>query len=69
MRGVGQIVRIGEMRNVYRILVGKFEGRDYYAEDLGIDGRIVLEWILWKLGGKVCTEFMWLGMGTGGGFL
>jgi hypothetical protein len=28
------------------------KGRDH-LEDLNVDGKIVLEWILWKLGGKV----------------
>jgi len=36
------------MRNMYRILVGKPNGKNY-SEDLGVDGRIILEWILgWK---------------------
>jgi hypothetical protein len=35
------------MRNTYKILVGKPKGRDH-SEDLGIDGRIILEWILLK---------------------
>jgi hypothetical protein len=35
------------MRNAYKILVGKPEGRNY-SEDLVVDGRIILEWILEK---------------------
>jgi hypothetical protein len=30
------------------------KGRDR-SEDLGVDGRIILEWILGKYGGKVWT--------------
>jgi hypothetical protein len=30
------------------------KGRDY-VEDLGVDGRIILEWTLRKQGGKVWT--------------
>jgi hypothetical protein len=47
MRWVGHIANIGEMRNVYKILVRKPEGRDH-VEDLGQDGRIILEQILGK---------------------
>jgi hypothetical protein len=36
------------MRNAYRIFVGKPEWRDH-SEDLGVDGRVILEWMLgWK---------------------
>jgi hypothetical protein len=35
------------MRNAYKILVGKPEGENH-SEDLCIDGRIILEWILGK---------------------
>jgi hypothetical protein len=34
--------------------------------DLGIDGKIILEWILGKLDGKVLTGCIWLRMGTSG---
>jgi hypothetical protein len=33
------------MRNAYRILVGKPKGRDQFG-DLGVDGRIILKWVL-----------------------
>jgi hypothetical protein len=35
------------MRNVYKIFVGKSEGRNH-LEDLGVDGRTILKWILGK---------------------
>jgi hypothetical protein len=38
---------MGEMRKAYIMLVGKPEGKSH-SEDLGIDGRIILEWILLK---------------------
>jgi hypothetical protein len=54
MRWVWHVACIGEMRNVHRILVRKPE-RDC-SEDLSIDGKIILERILGKYGGKVWTE-------------
>jgi hypothetical protein len=38
--------------------------RDHF-EDPGVDGRIVLKWILWKYDGGQ-TELMLLRIGTGG---
>jgi len=38
---------MGEMRNSYRILVGKLRGRGS-SEDLSIDVKIILKWILQK---------------------
>jgi hypothetical protein len=39
------------------------EGRNH-LEDLFVDERITLEWILGKQDGKVWTGFMWLRIGT-----
>jgi hypothetical protein len=47
MRWAGHIAHIGEMRNAYNILVGKSEGNNH-SEDLDVDGKIILEWILGK---------------------
>jgi hypothetical protein len=38
-------------------------------EDLGIDERIILEWILGKYCGKVWTGCIWLRKGTNCGLL
>jgi hypothetical protein len=38
----GQVTRMGEKRNAYRILVSKAEGMNH-LKDLGIDGRILLK--------------------------
>jgi hypothetical protein len=38
---------ISEMKNAYQILVGKSEGKNSLGR-LGIDGRIILKWILRK---------------------
>jgi len=36
-----------DMRNAYRILVESLKRRDY-SEDLDVDGKIILQWILSK---------------------
>jgi len=33
-------------------------------EDLGVDGKIILEWILGKWGGNVWTGFIWFRTGN-----
>jgi hypothetical protein len=38
---------VGQMKNVYRILVGNSEGREH-LEDLGIDWKMILKCILMK---------------------
>jgi hypothetical protein len=39
-----------------------------HSGDISVDGRIILEWILGKYGGKVWTGFIWLRIGTNGRF-
>jgi hypothetical protein len=53
---------MGEMRNSYKILVGIREGKTW----VGIDGRIILEWISGKKGERVQTGCIWLRIGAGG---
>jgi hypothetical protein len=55
------------MRNA-RILIGKSEGKRP-LEYVGVDGKITLQWILRKLGGKVWNVCIWLRIGTSGGLL
>jgi hypothetical protein len=45
MRWAGHVTRRGERRGVYRLLVGRSEGKKYW-EDLGVGGRITLRWTL-----------------------
>jgi hypothetical protein len=47
MRWVDHVACIGGMRNSYKILVRKSKGKKP-SEDLGIDGKIILECILEK---------------------
>jgi hypothetical protein len=39
---------MGEMRSEYKILMDSLKGRDL-SEHLGVNGRIILKWILLKL--------------------
>jgi hypothetical protein len=54
---------MGEMRNVCKISVGNLKGRDN-SEDVGVDGKVILKWILGKLGRVLWTEWIWLRVGT-----
>jgi hypothetical protein len=47
MKWLGHVARMGQKRNAYNILVGNLKERDH-LEDIGVDGRVILEWILWK---------------------
>jgi hypothetical protein len=42
MRWVGHVTRTGEVRNAYKILVGKYEGKDF-LEDIVLQGRVILK--------------------------
>jgi hypothetical protein len=44
MRWVGYVARMGKRRGVYRVLVGKPEGKNHLGPP-GIDVRIILRWI------------------------
>jgi hypothetical protein len=68
MRWAGRVARMGERKSVYRVLVGKSEGKNRLG-DPGIDGRIVLGWIFRKWDMGVWTGLIWLRIGTGGGHL
>ena len=60
----GHVARMGESLGVYRLLVGKPEGRDH-LEDSGVDLRIILKWIFRKWNVKALTRSIWLRIGTG----
>ena len=57
-----------ERRSVYRVLVGKREGKNH-LENPGVDGSRVLKWIFrkWDVGAR--TRLIWLRIGTGDGLL
>lgn len=55
--------KCGGDKNAHRVVVGKYYGKNH-LEDLGRDGKIIIEWILKQLVVKVCTGFIWLRRGT-----
>jgi hypothetical protein len=46
-----------ETKNAYNILVGKPEWKRH-LEELGVDGKMIIGWILKKLGGNMWTGFV-----------
>ena len=68
MRSAGHVVRMGEERGAYRVLVGKPEGKRPVGR-LGVDGWVILGWISrrWDVG--MWTVLVWPRTGTGGGRL
>jgi hypothetical protein len=68
MRWVGHAARIGEMRGVYRALVGKHEGKRPLGRPRR-NGRIILKWIFrkWNLG--LWAGSIWLRVGRVFGYL
>jgi hypothetical protein len=69
MRWAGHVARMGEGRNVYRVLVGKPDGK-HHLKDQGLDGKMGSKWTLGRLVWLgVWSGFTWLRIGTGGGLL
>jgi len=59
---------MGEGTGVYRISVGKPEGKRP-LEDPGVDGRKILRWIFRKWDVGTWTGSSWVTIGTCGGHL
>jgi hypothetical protein len=59
---------MGEERKVYKVLVGKPEGKRALGRE-GVGGKMGSEWILGRLAWGVWIGFDWLSTGTGGGLL
>jgi hypothetical protein len=47
MKWSEHVARVGDRRGVYRVLVGKPEGKNNFEEP-GVDGKIILKWIFRK---------------------
>jgi hypothetical protein len=68
MRWAGHVAREGEGRKVYRVLVGKPEGKTH-LKDRDVDGSKGSKWTLGRLVVGVWSGFTWLRIGTVGGLL
>jgi hypothetical protein len=68
MRWAGHVARMGEERKVYKVLMGKPEGKRPLG-DQDVGGKMGSEWILGRLACGVWIGFDWLRTGTGGGLL
>jgi hypothetical protein len=65
MRWAVHVARMGENRGVYRVLVGKPEGKRLVGRS-NLDGRIILTLIFRKWDVGPWTGLSWLAMGTAG---
>jgi hypothetical protein len=54
---------MGKRKVSYSYLVGKDEEKGH-LEELRIDGRIILKWILNKYNGRTCIRLIWIRTGT-----
>jgi len=68
MRWVGHVARMGMMRNAYRVLVRKPEGKRL-DRSCRLDERIILKFILNKQDIRAWTELIWLAIWTRGELL
>jgi len=68
MRWAGHVARMGKGRGVYRVLVGRPEGKRPLERPRRRWG-IILRWIFKKWEGVGRTGWSWLRIGTGGGHL
>jgi hypothetical protein len=68
MRWARQVGRMEEMRNAYKILVGKPEGKRLFIRPRR-RWQVISELILEKWGWRVWIGFIWLRAGTGDRFL
>jgi hypothetical protein len=67
MRWAGHVARFGEGEMHTGFWWGNLRERDH-SEDPGVDGRIILRWIFWKLDVSVWTGLVWLRLGTVGAY-
>jgi len=68
VRWTGDVARTGELTNAYKFWLKNLKGRDH-SEDLDVDRKIILEWILEIYVVRVWIGFIWLRIVTSGGLM
>jgi hypothetical protein len=66
IRLVRLVASTGEKKNAYRISVRRPEGKNH-VKDIGVDARIILQWISKFYDGKGWSGLIWLMIGIIGG--
>jgi hypothetical protein len=68
MRSAGNVARMGEMRNIYCILVGK-PGEKRPLGRVDIDGKVIVNQFLKEIDVRIWIGFIWIRIGFSGGLL
>jgi hypothetical protein len=67
MRRAGHVARVGRGERRVQVFGGETKERAHLV-DQGVDGRIILKWIIKKWDGAL-AGLIWLRTGAGGGLL
>jgi hypothetical protein len=68
IKWVGNVAHMGARETHVKVWSESKKGKDH-LEDKGVDGTIILKWIIKKLNGRVWSAFIWFAIGTSGGLL
>jgi len=69
MRWAGHVVRMGELRGVYRVFGGETRATETTWKTQAWMGGLIIRWIFGKWEVGLWTGSIWFRIGTGGGHL